>query len=201
MSAQAYPLHWPPGFPRWRYSRSGGAFRTGFDDAVKNVRKSLEAFARDSGKAIGQPVLSSNIDFNPLTVRNPNKRPNDPGVAVWFVWDGISVCIAVDRYDNPAANLQAIHHIIEARRVELRHGTLALVRATFEGFKALPPPKRWQDVLEYHKTPASKHEIEENYKRIARSRHPDAGGSVDAMAELNNARDTAMREIGDKSNG
>ena len=31
----------------------------------------------------------------------------------------------------------AIHHIIEARRVELRHGTLALVRATFAGFLAL----------------------------------------------------------------
>jgi hypothetical protein len=57
--------------------------------------------------------------------------PADPGVAVWFTWDGMQVCIAVDRYQKVASNLQAIHHIIEARRVELRHGTLALVRASF----------------------------------------------------------------------
>jgi hypothetical protein len=56
-------------------------------------------------------------------------RPSDPGVAVWFTWDGLGVCIAVDRYQTVEANLQAIHHIIEARRTELRHGTLALVRA------------------------------------------------------------------------
>ena len=50
------------------------------------------------------------------------------------------MCIPVDRYNSVEANLQAIHHIIEARRVELRHGTLALVRASFTGFKALPAP-------------------------------------------------------------
>jgi hypothetical protein len=39
--------------------------------------------------------------------------------------------------------------------------------------------------------------IEANFKRLSRDRHPDRpGGSTDAMAELNNARETALKEIG-----
>src|SRR5215203_4552412 len=137
-----YPLHWPQGFPRAK-SREKSRFRTTYDDALRNVKRSLNLFAQDSDKAVVEPVLSSNR--NELASR----APDDPGVAVWFTWDGLQVCIPVDRYDSPAANLQAIHHIIEARRVELRHGTLSLVRASFQGFKALPAPqgKHWRDIL------------------------------------------------------
>ncbi|MES5483600.1 J domain-containing protein [Bradyrhizobium sp. INPA03-11B] len=194
----AFPLCWPQGFPRWRSGRSSGAFKTNFDTALRNVRKSLELFAKDSNRKIERPVLSSNIDFNPLTVNSGN-RPADPGVAVWFSWDGLQVCIPVDRYDTPAANLQAIHHIIEARRVELRHGTLALVRATFTGFQALPAPKgkHWRDVLELTDVAVvSRSHIETAHRALSIQHHPDKGGSTEAMAELNNARDTALREVG-----
>ncbi|NPU23996.1 J domain-containing protein [Bradyrhizobium denitrificans] len=194
---KAFPLQWPPGFPRWKGGRSGGAFKTDFDTALRNVRKSLDLFAKDSGKKIESPILSSNIDMNPLS-NDRGKRPSDPGVAVWFAWDGMQVCIPVDRYDSPAANLQAIHHIIEARRVELRHGTLALVRATFSGFQALPAPagKHWRDTLQLNDVPnVTRSHIETAYKALSRERHPDRGGSTEAMAELNTARDTALREI------
>lgn len=198
--AQAYPLQWPSGFPRWKHGRSSGTFKTNFEAALRNVKKSLELFAKDSGKKIENPVLSSNIDFNPLTT-NTGSRPADPGVAVWFAWDGLQVCIPVDRYDTPAANLQAIHHIIEARRVELRHGTLALVRATFSGFQALPAPKgkHWRDILGLSHIPQvniSSATIENKYRELARACHPDSGGSTEQMAELNNARDTALKEVG-----
>ncbi|WP_158669942.1 J domain-containing protein [Bradyrhizobium guangdongense] len=197
--AQAYPLQWPSGFPRWKNGRGSGSFKTNFETALRNVKKSLELFAKDSGKKIVDPVLSSNIDFNPLT-HNSGTRPVDPGVAVWFAWDGLQVCIPVDRYDTPAANLQAIHHIIEARRVVLRHGTLALVRATFSGFQALPAPKgkHWRDILEIgSNNSVTKGAIEGNYKRLAQAYHPDReGGSIEKMAELNAARDAALSEIG-----
>lgn len=193
---RAYPLQWPPGFPRWKGARTSGGFRTSFDGAISNVRKSLEAFGKDSGKQVTNPVLSSNVDLNPLT-GSTGKKPEDPGVAVWLGWDGMQICIPVDRYDSPAANLQAIHHVMEARRVELRHGTLALVRATFAGFKALPAPegKHWSDILECGPD-ATRVVIDQQYKRLARDRHPDNGGSVTAMSELNNARETALREVG-----
>jgi hypothetical protein len=38
--------------------------------------------------------------------------------------------------------------------------------------------------------------VEQRYRELARTRHPDHGGSVDDMARLNAARDAARRELG-----
>ena len=129
---QAYPLTWPSIMPRVT-KRESGAFRTSLTAALKNVETSLLRFALDSGKKLDGVVISSNVTLGA-------QKPDDPGIAVWFTWDGMQVCIAVDRYSKVESNLQAVHHILEARRTELRHGTLALVRATFQGFRALPAP-------------------------------------------------------------
>lgn len=188
---QSYPLHWPPGFPRMKW-RESGRFKVGYDTALKNVQTSLRGFAKESSKKLEHAIMSSNLTLT-------NDAPSDPGVAVWFVWDEQQICIAVDRYDTPAKNLQAIHHILEARRTELRHGTLALVRATFAGFKALPAPagKHWRDILGLrgiYQDPRAA--IENAYRERSKSVHPDAGGTAEAMAELNNARETALKEVG-----
>lgn len=187
---RAYPLQWPQGFPRSK-SRENSRFKTGYDTALKNVQTSLRLFATDSGRKLEHAIMSSNVTLT-------DSAPSDPGVAVWFVWDGLQVSIPVDRYWTVAANLQAIHHIIEARRVELRHGTLALVRATFTGFKALPAPegKHWRDILGLGNGATDKERVEASYRQLAAERHPDKGGTTDAMAELNDARQTALREIG-----
>lgn len=158
---------------------------------MNNVTDSLRKFGADSGKAVSDVVISSNVTLG----RN---NPTDPGVAIWFKWDGLSVCIPVDRYSKVEANLQAIHHIIEARRTELRHGTLALVRATFTGFAALPAPtakRNWHVVLGLGST-ASRDSVEAAYRSLAKERHPDKpGGSAEAMAELNAAREAALKEL------
>ena len=194
-SVPTFPLQWPQGFPRSKL-REASRFRASYDQALKNVATSLRLFAAESGRKVENPVLSSNIDTNPLSDER-GKRPEDPGVAVWFTWDGLQVCIAVDRYQTPAENLQAVHHIIEARRVELRHGTLHLVRATFTGFKALPAPpgKHWRDLLKLTGA-VSKADIEAAYRKAATSAHPDAGGSHEAMAELSRAKQVALQEVG-----
>jgi hypothetical protein len=190
-SVEAYPLAWPPGFARSRH-REKGRFATSLPGALKNVRNSLALFARDSGKALSSLVISSNVSLG-------NERPDDPGVSVWFTWDGLQVCIPVDRYATVEANLQAIHLIVEARRTELRHGTLALVRASFTGFAALPPPagsRPWRASLEYSADARpSRAEAEARYKAMAMKAHPDAGGSADRMAELNRAIEEARREL------
>lgn len=190
MSATPYPLCWPDNIPRQR-SRENGSFRTSLAGAMKNVRESLNLFAKDSGKPLTGITISSMVTLGV-------EKPTDPGVAVWFEWDGLGVCIPVDRYSKVEANLQAIHHIIEARRTEMRHGTLALVRASFQGFRALPAPstgkRHWTAVLGVPAT-ASVAEIEATYRTLAKKAHPDAaGGSQEAMAALNAARDEAMKE-------
>lgn len=187
----AYPLTWPDHIERARI-REPGRFKTSLSGAISNVQGSIQRFAVDSGKKVAGLVISSNYSLG-------NHRPADPGVAVWFVWDDMQVCIPVDRYTSIEANLQAIHHVIEARRTELRHGTLALVRATFRGFQALPAPVRrsWREVLGFHNgDQPSKVAIETAWKDRAKKAHPDAGGSQEAMAELNGAKLAALKELG-----
>lgn len=189
MSATAYPLAWPVGFPRVK-ARESSRFKTSLPGALNNVRKSLEMFGKDSGKAIGGLVISSNYTLG-------TERPADPAVAVYFLWDGLQVCIPVDRYNTLPGNLQAIHHIIEARRVELRHGSLALIRATFTGFTALPPPSAfapWRTILGLM-SDCTLADAEMAYRAKARAAHPDNGGSHDEMARLNVAIDLARKEF------
>lgn len=174
----AYPLHWPEGWARSQ-NRTGSQFKTSLEGAINNVEDSLRKFAADSGKKTEGVMVSSNFSMM-------DRNPRDPGVAVYFTWDGISTCICVDRYNKIQDNLQAIHHCIEAERVKLRHGGINLVRAAFRGYAALPPPaskKPWWEVLEVEERCALD-TAEEMYRRLARKHHPDAGGNADKMSEL-----------------
>lgn len=185
MTIPAFPLHWPENLPRTS-SKATSQFRTTLSAALKNVKGSLQAFGRDSGKPVTEIVLSSNaggLDVGP---------PKDTGVAAWFVWDGEQRCIAVDRYPKVEDNLQAIHHILEARRTEMRHGGLHIVRQTFKGFTALPAPESWWQVLGVAPT-ATADEVAAAYRKLAAAAHPDRGGSDAAMARLNAARDASKK--------
>ena len=181
-----FPLLWPEGHPRVK-SRERSAFRTGFSQALKNVKDSLRLFAQDSGKALSQVQITSNASFL-------DEKPADPGIAVWFEWDGAMRCIAVDRYQTVAENLQAIHHVLEARRVELRHAGINMVRTTFRGFvAALPAPGAapWWTILGVAQT-ASPDEITAAFK--AKARELGATGNEAARTELNIARDKGLAE-------
>lgn len=192
---KSFPLQWPAHIERSKDTKSS-QFKTTLPRALENVQDSLRRFGVDSGRVVKDLVISSNYSLG-------DRSPRDAGVAVWFTWDGLQVCIPVDRYSKLEDNLQAIHHVIEARRTELRHGTLALVRATFQGFKALPPAasseaRSWRVVLGFPPTgPISAADIEVMFKRLAKTRHPDVrGGSTEKMAELNRAREEALKEAG-----
>ena len=142
----------------------------------------------DSG-GIKDVIISSNVTLGA-------SRPADPGVAVWFTWAGEQRCIAVDRYPKAEDNLQAIHHIIEARRTELRHGGLNIVKQTFKGFTALPAPD-WKRTLGLDAPGriVTKQDIEAAYRERAKTAHPDRGGTGAAMAELTAAKALALAEI------
>lgn len=184
--AQAYPLAWPQGIARHKASwRERSQFRVNLQGALDNVRNSLRLFGKDSGHDVADVVISSNCSLGEDT-------PSDPGIAVWFMWDKRQVCIPIDRYSTPAANLQAIHHVLEARRVEARHGTVQMVRQSFAGFLALPAPRHWSDVLGVSLT-ADRTAIESAFRERAKEAHPDRpNGSEAAMAELNQAREAAL---------
>ena len=187
-----YPLCWPDGVARTAAAkRERSPFRTGYNKAIENVVASLRGFQKDSGIRVDHPVLSSNMDLMGRLLND------DPGAAAWFQFDGQMVAFGVDRFGDAAANVQAIHHIIEARRVEMRYGGLQIVRQTFRAFHALlpaPNAKRpWRAVLGMHCKDLAL--AEAAYRTKARSAHPDAGGSHDAMAELTAAITEARKEF------
>jgi hypothetical protein len=190
MSYPPYPLVWPDGLPRTE-RKASSQFRTSLSAAINNVKKSLAAFGGDTGKAVTSVSVTSNVGGIAFDA------PKDTGVAIWFEWDGAERCIAVDRYPKVEDNLQAIHHILEARRTEMRHGGLHIVRQTFKGFVALPAPegaKPWREVLGLT-GPVTADQVKAVYREKAKAAHPDGGGSKEAMALLNRARDEGLAAI------
>jgi hypothetical protein len=198
----AYPLAWPQDLPRSKL-RSKSPFRVSLSRAVSDLQDSLRLFGKDTGVPVKNVVISSNVTLGA-------NKPADPGVAVYFDWDGAQRCIAVDRFTEVEANVRAIYQILEGRRQEMRYGGLHIVRATFRGFVALPPPadkpgpRPWREVFGVHGAIGSKSAtrdfIEAEYRRLARNLHPDMpGGSDAAMAELNAARVAALAELDGES--
>lgn len=188
-----YPLNWPPHWPRTK-NPGKSQFKTSLSKALENVHEELRRFGDNAGKRVSAVVISSNVTLG-------KQNPSDPGVAVYFEWDGISTCIAVDRYDKVQDNLQAIAHCVEAERTKIRHGGLHLVRATFQGYAALPAPEsktsaHWSEVLCVSKDD-SLASIESHYRMLAKKYHPDApGGSEEKMSAINNAMAAARKEKG-----
>lgn len=185
----AYPLAWPGGYPRTERPQSS-KFNVTLNKAMTDLEGALRLFGSDTGKKVSDVIISSNVTLG-------QSRPADPGVAVYFTWDDEQRCIAVDRYTKVEDNVRAIYYVLEARRTEMRHGGLTIVRAAFKGFTALPAPEDWRTVLQLMPTASyTADQIRERYRTLAKKAHPDAGGSAAEMARLTAARDAALSAVG-----
>lgn len=190
----AYPLAWPQGFPRTK-QRTQSRFKTTVYQAVNNVTDELRRFGNDTGKKVESLVISSNVTLT-------QAKPPDPGIAAYFVWDGVQCCIAIDRYLTPMENLQAVSLVVEAERAKMRHGGLNIVRASFRGFASLPPPdeataalmKPWRDVLGVPSN-VTLAAAKAAYFRIVKTAHPDAGGDAAMFNRAVDAWRQAQEEL------
>lgn len=189
---EAYPLHWPEGKPR-TVRRERARFETSHEIAQLAL---MDELRRMGAK---HPVLSTNVplrrDGLPYATA---KAPDDPGVAVYFMYKDNQVCFACDRWDRVRDNIQAVRKTIEALRGIARWGTGDMVEAALKGFEALPAPGQaasavWWRVLGVTED-ATAAEVNAAYREKARAAHPDiAGGSTAAMAELNEARAEGLK--------
>lgn len=194
---QAFPLHWPDGWPRTKTPA-----RSRFDVSFAAARDGLlEQIARMGGRYV---VLSTNIELRRDGLPYANQQtPDDPGVAVYFERKGKQMVFACDRWDRVKDNIRAIQKTIEAMRGIERWGASDMLERAFSAFEALPAPgetvpRSWRDVLGFEPPYGviTRERIEGAYRLQAKHAHPDAGGSAEAFAELTRARDDALRAIG-----
>lgn len=189
--AEAFPLHWPQGWPRTKEPQ-----RSRFDVTFGRARDGL--FNEIAMMGGSYPVLSTNIELRRDGLPYAQQRePADAGVAVYFMRKGKQMVFACDRWDRARDNVRAIEKTIEAMRGIERWGASDMLERAFSAFVALPSSKRtWREVLGF--PPQSRPDrdaIEAAYRSKAKAAHPDTGGSNDAMAELNAARAEAQKAV------
>lgn len=190
-----YPLQWPAGWPRSK-TQCKSAFSTGMDKATRNLLNEIRLLG---GRL---PVISSNAQYR-LDGMPYARQSNlgDTGVAVYFQRKGQPMAFACDSYWTIHDNIHAIGKTIEALRAIERYGASDMMERAFTGFLELPAPiaagmkRPWREVLEFGNGPANEAEIRRNYRILASDHHPDKGGSAAKMAELNVARDEALKEV------
>jgi hypothetical protein len=202
MVYHANQVPWPVGKPRTS-DRKFGKFKTqerplNISLAAERVERAVRAFT-PSGKNLRTKELWMYADAE-LGARLrflSNQRPGrDPAVVVRFDLDGKEYVIATDRFTDAAQNLGGIAAYIESVRAQERYGIFEV--EDMLGFAALPAPssavrRHWTDVLGLESNAAIP-TIQAQYRKLAAKCHPDAGGSAEAMAELNDARDEALKE-------
>ena len=200
MTPQSYPLAWPAFRPRTPTNkRQRGKFKKGgyavtLAAAADRVQEEVE---RLGGRNL---VISTNIE--PTLSGRPRSgqaKPADAGAAVYFQLSGEPIALACDTFDDVAQNLAGLAGHIEATRTIERYGVQKAIES-LRAFMALPAPAAsrpsWRVVLNLHGdvTPAI---IANAYRKLARERHPDAGGSAAAIIELGDARRDALESIGE----
>jgi hypothetical protein len=188
----AYPLAWPAGWPRTpSYKRQPSKFKPGaLALEAQETRWELQRLGAKNA------VISTNIELRQDGLPYSNRRrPDDPGVAVYFTYEKRQQCIPCDRWATVEENLRAVWKSIEALRSLERWGAKSFVDAAFTGFAALPAPgaaRAWWDVLGVSQH-ASIDEIQAAWRAKAREAHSDVGGNDAAMSEINVARDTGIK--------
>lgn len=208
---EPFPLLWPTGWPRTAESKRMPQFK--FKGLTHNgaTRSLVEAVRKLGGRNL---VITTNLRVRQDGLPYAQQaRMDDPGVAIYFDITKAGavqhVAMARDAYQTIAANARSLALALDYMRGMERHGGAVMVDRMFTGFTALPEPGRkapWREVFGF--TPGefeANHPdnrgdiIEMRFRKAAMERHPDRGGSDAAMAELNEAREQALREIGSQS--
>lgn len=200
----AYPLRWPAGWPRAKSRNHNVPFSVTPDRAAQSLYAELRKInATHLVVSTNAPLRNDGTPYRDALA----ERLTDPGVAVYFQRNARPMVMAQDAYSMPYANIRSLALAVEAMRAIERHGGGHMMERSFDGFAQLPPPagsqvaakRPWRAVLDLDGMAgpafAQLAGAEAAYRTLARKHHPDAGGSADAMAELNNAINEAREEL------
>jgi hypothetical protein len=196
-----YPLTWPIERARTlksRRQRAAFSTKASADGRVSVAMATSRLEAELDRLGATRAVLSTNVALRLDGRPRSDQEPDDRGVAVYFAFKGRAKVFSCDKWDRVADNIAAIAAHIDALRRMDRYGVGSIEQA-LEGFKALPADSAADWRLIFGFTPGSvpsAAELDAAYKRLAKERHPDRGGSDEAMFHLNRSHDFAIAELG-----
>ena len=181
---ERFPLSWPAGYPVTQ-KRVDSAFKIAFvqaRDEMINELKLLIGYAE-----VKNIIISCNMPHNKdglLTGKMPLMYPN-PGVAVYFKFNGEDKVIACDHWTHLHANLRAIGLTVAAIRSMDRYKCTDILSRAMGDMKALPQnagaagDMSWWVVLGVKKD-APWTWIEKTYRDKIKIFHPDMKPNGDA---------------------
>lgn len=201
----AFPLAWPPGWPRTpeakreegrfaktkeKRSELGGVWTERNAISIAEARDRLDdELDKLSARYV---TLSTNLELRlDGQPRAGNQKLDDPGAAVYFQLDGKPMVLACDNFTSVAANMAAIAAHINAMRGMARW-KVGRTEQMFAGYTALPSAvagqRPWWLVLGLESANVTPQIAERAYGALIRQHHPDvAGGSHEKAAALNAA--------------
>lgn len=204
MTADAYPLAWPDGWPRYPAAQiqpvGRGNFMRGRWDTggrrpwtLPEARDELLAELARFGAS--DVVVSSN--FPPGRggqMFGAKRAPDDQAIAVYFMRRRKPYVMACDEWKDAESNLRSLALAIDALRQLERHGGGRMLERAFTGFMALPAPKKPHEILGVA-ADASPQDIRSAWRAKIADAHPDKSGTHAAAAEINAARDAMLRKL------
>ena len=201
LNADRYPLYWPEHWERTpSYRRKPSPYQLDFVRSRDELVRELKLLrARELVVSTNIPLRKDGLPLAGMA------EPSDPGVAVYWIESQpgggtVSRVVACDAWRTVRANLRAAGMAIAALRALKRTGATQVVEKAFGGFAALPAStmaRDWRVVFGW--TPgviAGRQEIEARFKQLLLERHPDHGGTEQAVRELIEARTAAFEEMG-----
>lgn len=201
-----FPLAWPAGWKRTTVRQRARFQKKSYTTGHKLILSVAQAMERVTTELKRLSVRQTEVIISTnLTLRNDGlprgeqREPADPGVACYWKrgTDREYKVMAIDQYLRVADNLAAIAATLEAMRAIERHGGAMILERAFVGFECLPAPNNWRDVMGFRADEALDWlTVTRRYRELAKQRHPDVGGSTEAMVQLRWAQDEAWKEVG-----
>ena len=146
-------------------------------------------------------ILSTNIELRLDGLPYSNRRsPEDVGAAVYFSRNDKNQCIAVDKYDRVADNISAIAKAVKCLRSLERYGADQVLERAFVNLNALPAPEQkttrsWRSILGGYRG-NDINEVQKIYRKMRSAAHQDNGGRTNVFHQVQEAWDSAQRELG-----
>lgn len=128
-------------------------------------------------------------------VHSRNLYGSELGVTVRFMKGDREVVLQSSSQDTPVKNLKLIQLCIDDMRMIERRGLEELMRSAYLQLEAPATTRDPYEVLQV-RPGAAREVVEATHRALAKSAHPDTGGSNEAMTELNEALEEIKRREG-----